>query len=556
MSHFHSYLHTKDMDKAAIKQQAFAWPPVPHQLKNLIPPLNPTVVKELVTSRQLESNMSPTQYRNWRTQLQSNSDFFTKLLTKHPSVDEPFLTALYNGVVFQSEAQVVATQKLVKKLLEQNAVVFQPMKNSLVKAEPLSEGYESTVQVSASFGTTRDRAPSSGSAEPDSAPPKAKAAAEEKDDVLMKMSFPDTETFTLFVLYAQEVHRAIKQLFFHLLVGAISPGFRSAAFRNGLVHHFYQHHMDEDPIKAYELLVNLKFQSVHGVVAANFARLSALSMESFHTLFNDWAAIVEELLLLEDKYLNLQVLVWFLICAIEKHWSKDLGSPADKYGLISAIERAREEELLTVESLRAVFVNIAVVHRQDILPSTNKDKHEPKGDFVGAVTGRGAGGKGGKVVKSGVPRYNKLPLVEASEQPAQSPLKTSASQAGRGQPAQVQQDQPDQREVCQKYYQGKCDMKCGRRHVFPCTFHYVSGSKKCTNADKCKFSHEFTAPGLANCTRTTRRTTTSSRISRSWSPSPRPSPAEFATTLMLLATASRSAAAVPLPAAVLISAAT
>ena len=33
--------------------------------------------------------------------------------------------------------------------------------------------------------------------------------------------------------------------------------------------------------------------------------------------------------------------------------------------------------------------------------------------------------------------------------------------------------------------------------MFPCTFHYVSGSKKCTNADKCKFSHEFTAPGLA-----------------------------------------------------------
>ena len=163
MSHFHSYLHTKDMDKAAIKQQAFAWPPVPHQLKNLIPPLNPTVVKELVTSRQLESNMSPTQYRSWRTQLQSNCDFFTKFLMQHPSVDEPFLTALYNGVVFQSEAQVVATQKLVKKLLEQNAVVLQPMKNSLVKPEPLNEEHESTVRASASFGTTRDRAPSSGS---------------------------------------------------------------------------------------------------------------------------------------------------------------------------------------------------------------------------------------------------------------------------------------------------------------------------------------------------------------------------------------------------------
>ena len=95
--------------------------------------------------------------------------------------------------------------------------------------------------------------------------------------------------------------------------------------------------------------------------------------------------------------------------------------------MISAIERAREEELLTVESLRTVFANIAVVHHQDILPSTNKDKHEPKGDFVGAVTGRGAGGKGvkgGKVGKGGVPRYNKLPLVEASEHsPRSRPLR-------------------------------------------------------------------------------------------------------------------------------------
>ena len=204
--------------------------------------------------------------------------------------------------------------------------------------------------------------------------------------------------------------------------------------------------------------------------------------------------------MLEDKYLNLQVLVWFLICAIEKHWSRDLGSPAEKYAMIFAIEKAREDELLTIETLRTVFANIAVVHRQDILPSTNKDKHEQKGDFVGAVTGRGAGGKGGKggkVEKGGVPRYNRLPLVEAPEQPDQSPLKTSASQAGRGQPAQVQQDQSDQREICQKYFQGKCDMKCGRRHVYPCTLHYVSGRKKCSNADKCKFSHAFTAAGLA-----------------------------------------------------------
>ena len=85
MSHFHSYLHTKDMDKAAIKQQAFAWPPLPHQLKNTIAPLTPTVVKELVTSRHLEPNMSPTQYRNWKNQLQSNSEFFTTSRSTRPS---------------------------------------------------------------------------------------------------------------------------------------------------------------------------------------------------------------------------------------------------------------------------------------------------------------------------------------------------------------------------------------------------------------------------------------------------------------------------------------
>ena len=337
MSHFHSYLHTKDMDKVAavIKQQAFSWPATPYQLKSLIPPLHPTVVKELVSSRLLESNMSPTQYRGWKNELQTNSAFFTKFLEKHPTVTGSFLTALYNGVIFQSESEVAATQKLVKQLMEQNMVVFQPVKKSIVKPEPPQEEESSPRASASSPPTERESVP-------------GKADAEEKEDVLLKKSFPD-EMFTLFVLYAQDVHRAIKQLFFHLLLGAISPTFRSAVFRNGLISHFYQHHMDENPMKAYDLLVNLKFQSVHGVVAANFARLSALTMENFHTLFNDWAAIVEELLLLEDKYLNLQVLVWFLLCAIEKHWSGDLGTPSDKFSLISAIEKAREDQLLTVE---------------------------------------------------------------------------------------------------------------------------------------------------------------------------------------------------------------
>ncbi len=71
----------------------------------------------------------------------------------------------------------------------------------------------------------------------------------------------------------------------------VSPNFRSAAFRNGLTVHFHHQHMDEDPklLKAFKLLV--KLQSVHGVVATNFARLSALFMESFHALFNDWAIV-------------------------------------------------------------------------------------------------------------------------------------------------------------------------------------------------------------------------------------------------------------------------
>ncbi len=78
MSHFHSYLQTKDMDKTVIKQQAFSWPATLYQLKALIPPLHPTVVKELVSSRLLESNMSPTQFRAWKNEVQANSAFFTK----------------------------------------------------------------------------------------------------------------------------------------------------------------------------------------------------------------------------------------------------------------------------------------------------------------------------------------------------------------------------------------------------------------------------------------------------------------------------------------------
>ena len=69
------------------------------------------------------------------------------------------------------------------------------MKSSLVKAEPLGDEHESTVQVSASFGPTkRERAPSTGSAERERVP--HKAGAEEKEDVLMKISFPDQETYT------------------------------------------------------------------------------------------------------------------------------------------------------------------------------------------------------------------------------------------------------------------------------------------------------------------------------------------------------------------------
>ena len=102
--------------------------------EGLIPPLHPTVVKELASS-----NMSPAQYRGWKNELQTNSAFFTKFLEKHPTVTGSFLTALYNGVIFQSESEVAATQKLVKQLMEQNMVVFQPVKKSIVKPEPPQE---------------------------------------------------------------------------------------------------------------------------------------------------------------------------------------------------------------------------------------------------------------------------------------------------------------------------------------------------------------------------------------------------------------------------------
>ena len=165
------------MDKAAavIKQQAFSWPATPYQLKSLIPPLHPTVVKELVSSRLLESNMSPTQYRAWKNEVQANSAFFTKFLETHPTVTGPFLTALYNGVIFQSESEVAATQKLVKELVEQNMVVFQPVKKSIVKPEPMQEEESSPRASASSLPAERESVP-------------RKADAEEKEDVLLKMS--------------------------------------------------------------------------------------------------------------------------------------------------------------------------------------------------------------------------------------------------------------------------------------------------------------------------------------------------------------------------------
>ena len=81
----------------------------------------------------------PAQYRGWKNELQTNSAFFTKFFEKHPKVAGPFLTALHNGVIFQSDSQVAATQKLVKELVEQNMVVFQPVKKSIDKPEPLQE---------------------------------------------------------------------------------------------------------------------------------------------------------------------------------------------------------------------------------------------------------------------------------------------------------------------------------------------------------------------------------------------------------------------------------
>ena len=124
--------------------------------------------------------MSPAQYRGWKNELQTNSAFFTKFLEKHPTVTGSFLTALYNGVIFQSESEVAATQKLVKELMELNMVMFQAVKKSIVKPEPPQEE-ESSPRASAS----------SPPAERESVP--GKADAEEKEDVLLKMSFPDHE---------------------------------------------------------------------------------------------------------------------------------------------------------------------------------------------------------------------------------------------------------------------------------------------------------------------------------------------------------------------------
>ena len=81
--------------------------------------------------------------------------------------------------------------------------------------------------------------------------------------------------------------------------------------------------------------------------------------------------------------------------------------------------------------------------------------------------------------------------------------------------------------------------------------HYISGSNKCANADKCRFSHEFTVHGLARHNELNpghKKKYDLLKDQQIMEPI-FASIAKFATTLMLRASASRSAAAVPTSAA-------
>ena len=448
------------------------FPMIPRSLKHVISTL-PTSQFTLghYTGTKLNGSMSDDQYMRFKRDAGDYLSPFLTFFNKYPEVSQDFIEDLVHSRLAFSEKQNQAAEKLFHLMKASKLIVVRSM--SAVKAE-----HE---QVREQLAEARVSSP------PELEAP-ARLDSKDEDELTILPVFENDSHLSQLVNFACEVYKAIQRIFLHYLRLTFND-FSNATFRDGVAQHIQRNKMEDNPMEAFNLLTSLKFSSGHGHIVQNFAALTALTLTGFRQLFNDFSGPAEQLSIL-DPSLSYNVTVVFLMHAMEKGWSSKHGPPSDKDAAIAKLNGMRSSPQLSLDTLNTFFVQLSGVHREDILPG----KPEQNGDFVGAVTGRGARGRG---ARSGVPRYNKLPLVEASEQPAQSPLKASASQAGRGQPAQVQQDQPDQREVCKKYFKGKCDTKCGRRHVFPCTFHYVSGSKKCTNADKCKFSHEFTAPGLA-----------------------------------------------------------
>ena len=492
MSHFHSDLHTKDMDTKrhgggrsiattsttmGLGQQSTELPVVPHGLRNIF---QATVTVEIQpwTGELLGNGCSDPAFRKFTADLNNNIKPVMDFMAKFPKPDIVFMQAFASGDICFSKEQS-----------DQSALLFEELRRSkkvTVKAESIKQESVS-VEASSSDRGVRPTTPSV----------QADGSDEESKDVELVLSFDNETQMRLASNYATKVHQTIRNFGVMAILRTIRADFKTATYPDGLHSHILQY-MPDDPAHALKLIFGLKFQSKESSIVENILILSNLKLNQggFGGVFNKFRDCQKQLSVLEPK-LDLNILTLFLMCALETGWKSHHGSASEKMHCLAELNRKREDPHLSISLLQDFFEGLEALSPQDKLKA---DQPAPPNDFIGAVTGRGAGGKGGKggkTGKGGNSRRLPLKLTEAPDQSNRTPRRNAEDQDKRVQPARVQQAQP--REVCKKYFTGECDMQnCKSFHLYPCLFFYQKGRRCAKPERECGFSHEFDAAGLQN----------------------------------------------------------
>ena len=292
MSHFHSYLHTKDMDinmkRAGRGRDAIStappFPTIPATLAKTISSL-PTGQFALgaFTGRKMTSVMSDDQYNCFKRDVYDYLTVYLAFFKKYPNISQSFIEALILGRLTFSDQQSKSAEQLFLQMKSSNFIKFKPF----VKAEPLKPDVEAE---SARAVGAHD----------------AQGLDVKSEDEPVILPVMDNAHLAQLVNFACDVFKSIQKSFLHYLLGTFDD-FSNATFRDGIVQHIMRNKMEENPMEAYELVVNLKFSSSHGLLVQCFSMLSKLKFEGYRQLFNDFTPQAERLLSI-DQNMNLSLL--------------------------------------------------------------------------------------------------------------------------------------------------------------------------------------------------------------------------------------------------------